>query len=189
MFAQTLALICGIAAALGIASGTALLIVPRRALREGTGLRRWLLEADLIALLDRRQTIERSLYRHHRAFGAAVIAGAVAWLAALWAWHDHLPLTGVLTGVLGAWGAKAVILITWALAVFTLGIGVFLLIRPSALKGFETAVNRWIEPFSLSTKATVPAETDINRLILRAPRFSGLLLLAAGLACLLAFAG
>jgi hypothetical protein len=80
-------------------------------------------------------------------------------------------------------------LTSWALALFALGIGVFLLVRPSALKGLETAANRWIEPFPSSTKATVPAETGINRLILRAPRFSGLLLLAAGLACLLAFAG
>jgi hypothetical protein len=143
---------------------------------------------DLVALLDRRRTIERSLYRHHYGFGAAVIVGAVASLVTLWELRDQPLVTGVLPEILGAWGAEAVIVASWALTVFALGIGVFLLIRPSALKGFETAANRWMEPFPSSTKATVPAESGINRLILRAPRFTGLLLLAAGLGCLLALA-
>ena len=189
MSAQTLAAICGIAGALAVAAGAALLIVAGRTQRERTALRRWLLEIDLIALLDRRQTIERPLYRHHRGLGAGVIVGAVASLVALWELHDHPLLTGVLPAMLGIWGVEAVILTIWALALFALGIGVFLLIRPSALKGFETAANRWIEPFPSPPKDRVPAETGINRLILRAPRFAGLLLLAAGLGCLLAFAG
>jgi hypothetical protein len=186
---QTLAEICGIAGALGIFAGAGLLIAGGRTLREGTWLRRWLLEIDLIALLDRRRSIERPLYRHHRAFGAVVLAGAIASLATLWELHDYPLLTGVLPAMLGIWGVEAVILTSWAFAVFALCIGGFLLARPSALKGFETAANRWIESFPSSTKAAVPAETSINRLILRAPRFTGLLLLAAGLVCLLAFAG
>ena len=189
MSAQTLAVICGIAGALGVAAGAGLLIVPGRTLRGRTALRRWLLEIDLIALLDRRQAIERPLYRHHYAFGAAVIVGAVASLVTLWNLRDYRLVTGLLPEFLGAGGVGAVILTSWALAVFALGIGLFLLIRPSALKEFETAANRWIEPFPSSTKDTVPTETGINRLILRAPRFTALLLLAAGLACLLAFAG
>ena len=187
MTAQTLAAICGVAGALGVAAG-ALLIVPRRPLRERTALRRWFFEIDLIALLDRRRTIERSLYRHHRAFGAAVMAGAFASLATLWQLHDHSLVTDALPGFLGAWGAGAVIVASWASAVFAFCIGVFLLIRPSALKGFETPANRWIGPFASSPNAAVPAERGINRLILRAPRLTGLLLLAAGLGCLLAYA-
>jgi hypothetical protein len=183
MSAQILAAICGIAGALALAAGAGLLIVAAGARRERTWLRRWLLEIDLMTLLDRRQSIERPLYRHHSAFGAAVIAGAIASLATLWGLHDHPLLTGVLSGILGAWGVRAVILTSWALAVFALCIGVFVLIRPSALKGFETAANRWIE--------SSPADGNdfITRLVLRAPRLTGLLLLAAGLGCLLAVAG
>jgi hypothetical protein len=185
MSAQTLAVIYGIAGALGVAAGAGLLIVGRTP-RERTALRRWLLEIDLIALLDRRQSIERALYRHHRAFGAAVIVGAAALLVPLWELHNHPLVAGVLPGILGDWGVRAVILTSWALAVFALGIGVFLLIRPSALKGFETKANRWIEPFPSSAKTTVPADTGINRLILRAPRLIGLLLLMAGFGCWIA---
>jgi hypothetical protein len=185
---QTLAAICGIAGALGLVAGAGMLIVLGRTQHERAALRRWLFEIDLVALLDRRQSIERPLYRHHRAFGAATTAGAVASLATLWELRDH-PLVGeLLTEILGARGDEAVIVTSWALAVFALGIGVFLLIRPSALKRFETEANRWIEPFPSSHKDTVPTETGINRLILRAPRFTALLLFAAGMACLLAFA-
>ncbi len=189
MSVQTLAVICGAAGALGVAAGVALLIVAGRTPRERTWLRRWLLEIDLLALLDRRRSIERPLYRHHYAFGAAVIVGAVASLATLWELHNDPLVTGVLPGVLGAWGAGAAILVSWALAAFALGIGVLLLVRPSALKGFETAANRWIELFPSAGKPGGPAgEAFIPRLVLRAPRLAALLLLAAGIACLLAFA-
>ena len=189
MALQILAAFCGIAGALGVAAGAGLLIVPERALRECTGLRRWLFEIDLVALLDRRKTIERALYRHHYAFGAAVIVGAVAWLVTLWGLRDQPLVTGLLPGILGAWGAGAVILTSWGLAVFALGIGVFLLVRPSALKGFETASNRWIESFPSAGKSGGTAgEEFITRLVLQAPRLTALLLLAAGIACLLALA-
>jgi len=188
MSAYTLTIFCGVAGALALAAGAGLLIVPGRTLRERTWLRRWLLENDLIALLDRRQSIERPLYRHHRGFGTAVMAGAIASFVALWALPGQPLVTGVLTGALGAWGAEAVIVTSWALALFALVIGVFLLIRPSALKGIETTANRWIEPFSSPRRAAVPLDTGINRLIMCAPRFTGLLFLVAGLGCLLAFA-
>ena len=189
MSAHTLTAICGIAGVLGLAAGAGLLIMAGRAQYERTSLWRWLLEIDLIALLDRRHSIERPIYRHHRAIGATVIAGAVASLVTLSEFSNHPWVTGLLQGILGIWGAWAVILTSWALAVFTLGIGVFLLIRPSALKRIETAANRWIKPFPSSTKTIVRAERSINGLILRAPRFTGLLLIAASLACLLALRG
>lgn len=63
MSAQTLTAISGIAEALGLAAGAGLLTVTGRTPRERTWLRRWLLEIDLVALLDRRRSIERPLYR------------------------------------------------------------------------------------------------------------------------------
>lgn len=189
MSTQILAGICGIAGAIGVVTGAGLLIVPDRALRQGTRLRRWLFEVDLVALLDRRLVIERTLYRHHYAFGAAVIGGAAALLVTLWELGDHPLVTGVSPRILGAWGVWAVVLTSRALAVFALGIGVFLLIRPSALKRFETAANNWIEPFPSGGKPGGSAgKAFITRLVLRAPRLTALLLLAAGIACLLALA-
>ena len=179
MSAQALSVISGIAGVLGVAVGALLLIVPVRVLRERTALRRWFLEINLAALLDQRHTIERPLYRHHYAFGAIVIAGAIASLVTLWKFRDHPLVTSVLLGSLGTWGFEAVILTSWVLAVFALGIGAFLLVRPSALKRFETAANRWIEPFPSA------GEIFITHFVLCAPRITALLLLAAGIASLL----
>jgi len=154
-----------------------LLLLAPGALREGSRWRRWMLDVDLAALLDARRAIERPLYRHHRVFGAAVIAGALAWFATLWALRDRLPVPGEFAGTMTLAGCT--------LAAFALCIGVFLVIRPSALKGLEAAANRWIEPFPSGGRRDAPTGyyEFIRRVVLRAPRFTGLLLLTAGLGC------
>ena len=177
MSAQALSVISGIAGVLGVAVGALLLIVPVRVLRERTALRRWFLEINLAALLDQRHTIERPLYRHHYAFGAIVIAGAIAWLVTLWEVRGHTLVTRMLPEILGAWGTEAVILASWVFAAFALCMGALLLIRPSAIKPFETAANRWFEPLPSTEGALIVG------LILRAPRLIAVLLLAAGIAC------
>ncbi|HEV8096690.1 MAG TPA: hypothetical protein VGP71_13235, partial [Burkholderiales bacterium] len=78
--AQTLRVVCQIAGVLGVAGGLGLLIVPRPMLREGTRLWRWVFEIDLIQLLNSRRWIERPVYRHHKAFGATVIAATLTFL-------------------------------------------------------------------------------------------------------------
>ena len=185
MSLEALRVICLVAGVLGVVTGAGLVISPGGALGEGSRWRRWLLEIDLVALLDRRRSIERPLYRHHRAFGAGVVAGTVAWLVALWGLSDHPALVSALTGTLGAWGARVLILTLWAFAAFALGIGLFVLIRPSAIKGLEAAANRWLEPFRTASRPGDAAWVEfIGWWVLRAPRLSGVLLLAAGLGCL-----
>jgi hypothetical protein len=174
-----------IAGVLDVAVGAVLLLAPG-VLRAGGRGRRWLLELDLIALLDSRLTIERPLYRHHRVFGAVVIAGALSCFAVLWALQRQSALAGALFGSAGTWGGWAAILAAWALAAFALGIGVFALIRPSALKKIEAAANRWIEPIPSTGRPEAPAGYGvISRFVLRMPRLTGLLLLASGLGCIL----
>src|SRR4051812_32957639 len=116
MFAHALTVFCGIAGAVALAAGVGLLIVPGRMLHERTW--RWLFENDLIAVLDQRRAIERRIYRHHYASGAAVITGAVALLSILWRLREHRLVTNTLPGILGDYGARAVIVTSWALAVF-----------------------------------------------------------------------
>ena len=149
--------------------------MPERIPRAPGHLRQWLLEHDLAAPLNRYQRIERPLYRHHRIFGTAVIAGACILLASLGKLHIHLFATGASTPLPGV---RLAMLAGWVLAIMTLVIGITIAIRPSALKRFEAVSNRWIEPFS------APADNGINRLIRRFPKRIGMLLLAAGIACL-----
>ena len=107
-------------------------------------------------------------------------------LVTLWTLHDHPLVTARLTVLLGASGVEAVMLVSSLLGVFALGIGLFLLIRPSILKRFEAEANRWIEPFPSRTKDKLRTDAGATRLIMRAPRIAALLLLAAGMGCLLA---
>ena len=176
-----------IAGVFGIAAGAGLLAVPRQMLLERTLFRRWLFEINFSALLNRKQSIERPLYRHHRIFGATVTIGAMISLMPLFWLYVHPLAKDTLTHTLGIWGARAVILSAWALVFFVLAVGLFLLIRPSALKGFEAASNRWIEPFPSGRNSAAIDATGISRLVLHAPRLAGLILLAAGLGCLLAY--
>jgi len=188
MSLEALRAISLVAGVLGVVTGTALTVSPGRLLRPGGRGRRWLIETDLVALLDRRRSIERPLYRHHRAFGAAVIVAAGASLAVLWRFGAYPAVLKAFAGVLGAWGAFALVFTAWVSAVFALGIGIFLLVRPSALKGLETVANRWFDPLSHAWQAGNSDGYDfIGRWVQRSPRVVGLLLFVAGLLCLDAF--
>ena len=173
---------------LGIVAGAVLLVIPLQMLSKNTYFRRWLFEYSIFAFLNRYHAIEKLAYRNHRAIGAIMTIGAVIMLTPLLGLYDHPSLTLSMTRSLGFWGAHAVILGSWMLSIFALIIGCFLLIRPSALKRFEMAANRWIEIFPPTPSSWKLAERGINRLVLRAPRPIGLMLLLLGLGCLLASA-
>lgn len=171
-----------LAGALGVLAGLALLFAPRGALREPTRFRRWLLEFDCAALLDRRRTIERFSYRHHRTLGVLVIAGALASIAVLGRFGAQA--VPALAPVLGKSGVVALSIAAWTSVLFAFFIGLFLLIRPSALKWLEAAANRWIDPFPEKVGEGIRASYDIvGRSVQRFPKLVGLLLFTAGLLC------
>ena len=167
----------------GILLGVGFLLIPERIFKEQSQWRQWLLERDMAALLNRYQRIEKPLYRHHRLVGAALTAGALT-LLTLIGKFSHLYATSAWGQILGV---RLAILFAWALGLMALIIGIFLLVRPSALKGVETLANRWVTPFPSSMR-TNSSPGKVNPLILRFPRRAGILLLLAGTACLLLIA-
>lgn len=121
-------------------------------------------------MLERPWRAERMIYRHHRAFGGGIVAGALVLLAVLTRYH------GISFETL-SWpssrGAQLVLLVriaAWSFACLALPIGMIVAIRPSVLKAIEVKANRWVEP---SPSA------------LHGPGQFGTLLLVAGIACLL----
>ena len=128
----------------------------------GVGL---LQDRKLWEVFERQQRVERFIYRHHRLFGGIIVAGAMVVLVFLVAGHG---LAGTVAWRSSSAGQMALMAV-WALAAFALIIGIFIGIRPSALKGFEAIANRWIQLF--------PAIPLTSRQI-------GVLLLIAGIACL-----
>jgi hypothetical protein len=121
------------------------------------------------------------VYRHHKAFGATVIAATLTFLVvSLRELYSDPRLIHWMSERLGSAGARVAIVTVGALAVILLVFGVFLLVRPSALKGVESVANRWIAP------PPFPREEFVNRIVLRMPRLTALLLLASGTICLYA---
>ena len=178
--------LAGLAGVLGVVTGTLLLVTPRGLLRSSPYLWHWLCEADIIDFLNTRRAIEKPVYRHHRSVGVALIAGAILWMWLL----SHLDADEHLLFFAQRWlgqpGSYALVLAGWGLALLALIIGLFLLVRPSAMKAVETIANRWIEPFPHRAPAS---PNSLARFVLRTPRFAGLLLLAAGVACFVTAAG
>ena len=170
----------------GIVAGAALMIMPRKFLVESTQLRWWLFEYSITAFLNRYHAIEKLAYRHHRPIGAVMTIGAVIMLTPLLGLYNHPEAILALISSLGFTGTHALILASWMLSIFALVIGILLFIRPSALKDFEMAANRWIELFPHTPSSSKLADRVINQLVLRAPRLVGLLLFLLGWICLLA---
>lgn len=120
-------------------------------------------------LLERPWRVERFIYRHHLAFGGAVVAGALIFLILLFRYHS-IDLRNF------SWpashGALLMLLVrsaAWVFAGLALLIGVIVAVRPSALKGIEQKANRWVGPS--------PPTFFQHRNV-------GILLLVAGIACL-----
>ena len=180
---QAMLLISGV---LGISAGLALLLMPRQLLAESTWLRGWLFEYSVSAFFNRYHAVEKLAYRHHRPIGVVMTIGAIIMLTPLLGLYDHPEVILAMNRTLGFLGTYAVILASWMLSIFALIIGLFLFLRPSALKDFEMAANRWIELFPHTPSSYTLADRGINRLVLRAPRLIGLLLLMLGSGCLLA---
>ncbi|MDP1527200.1 MAG: hypothetical protein Q8M20_15445 [Rhodocyclaceae bacterium] len=91
--------------------------------------------------------VDRFVYRHHRLFGALILLGASIFLALLATHHtaifkaDPWLLKGLPLAVVLLQAAA------WLFAVFSMLIGLFVLVRPSALKPLEAKANHWVEPF------------------------------------------
>ena len=173
----------GLAGVLGVLAGVLLLSMPGRLMRDTSNLRHWLYEADVLGFLNVRRAIEKPVYRHHRFFGTALTGAAAIWMWLLYRLEAHFHFQSFLQRLLGQPGSYTLIAVCWILAFFALAIGLFLFVRPSAMKPFEAVANRWIEPFPLSASSEAGG---LAKAVFRAHRLTGVLLLAAGIECLIA---
>lgn len=171
----------GLVGFVAILAAVALIFSSRPSPGTRSRLRQLLLEADITTLLDRRFTIERRVYRRHRIFGVFVVVGAFAGLGLIWAIRARQTSVVTLLNALGPFGLRVVALAGAVLGLMVLLAGAVLFLRPSALKGVEAHANRWFDPVAASTSSA-----SVGRLVARAPRTTGLFLLAAGVVCLAA---
>ena len=137
-----------------------------------------LMKNNLLEVFERPRRVERFIYRHHRLFGGAIAAAALLLLVFMGVDPYRMVETNVWRF---APGAQATLIAVYGLIVFALIIGIYVGIRPSALKGVEALANRWIEPFPKDVSGVAPL--NVRRNFIR-----GMLLLLTGLSCLVAAA-
>ncbi len=147
-------------------------------------INRWVSTRQAARWLETPRPIERFFYRRHKLFGVLLIMGAAF---ALYYLGFHYDAARMFAAFALPWTGPGVEVITTALTGFLLFgngmvllIGVIVLLRPSLLKGVETASNRWVstgEAFdSLDSRSDFPDEVIAHR-----PRLAGAVLLVAGL--------
>jgi len=159
--------------------------------------------ARLQAVLDRRYSArrtlkpleiprsgERTFYRHHRWWGAAITLGALIYFAVYFFDYNHAAAIAALSRYLhpqvAGWLADSGAAMLTIGNGFALLIGLAVLFRPSLLKHLETGANRWLS----SRQALRPMETDHtgpDRLAAAHPRLTGLLVSLGSLFVLVSF--
>jgi len=180
------ALMAGLLLALCV--GVLLLARPRVLFALNASLSRWIDTGPVFGKLDQPHHIERFLYRHHRALGIMIVAGAGF---VLWRWafayerSEFLAALGTRFVASGLdWMPAALETALVALHGAILLVGILVIFRPSLLKTFERTANRWQQG-----PATTPLDTvipGVDTAVESHPRVSGLLLVLAACWCLLA---
>ncbi|MGE0080561.1 MAG: hypothetical protein AB7U81_04630 [Thiohalomonadaceae bacterium] len=153
-------------------AGLGLLLAPRAmarivTARPGNGL--W-------SRLDKAYRIERFFYRHHRPFGALLLAGSAYTL------YQFAASATLLDRAYAAWGpvgeAVAIVLVSGNL--LAVALGAVVLLRPSLLRTPERLSNQWVQPPGIGI--------DAGALVTRHPRLIGALVFGGAIYALAQFA-
>jgi hypothetical protein len=189
-WAQGLLAVLLLGLTLALIVGVLLLARPQALFALNARLSRWIDTGSTFRMLDRPHHLERFFYRHHRAVGAMVVAGAGY---VLWSWGFAYDRADVLA-ILGRswvtagldWVPAALEVAVVALHGAILAVGLLVFFRPSLLKGLERTANRWQDG-----PATTPLDSVVGNLdgaFEGHPRISGLVLVVSAFWCLLALA-
>jgi len=170
----------------GLFVGAALVLRPAWLLYASRHANRWIAMPSITNLLDQVVKVDRWFYRHHQASGISLLAGAVLLIYFFTARFDKLSLLAGLSRKLPISPELTEVLLDTAVfsillgAAATLIISLFLLIRPSMLRGFEQNANQWIsmnsalKPFELS-------RVGFDEYVFQNVQMTGVLLLFASL--------
>lgn len=170
----------------GMVVGASLLLRPQGLLRLSQGLNRWVSTRHLDRSLERTVDLDSWFHRYRRSGSAVMLAGA---LYILYFFSISMNRADTLGGMVRYYrlpvpllGGLLDALVLSALlgALFAAAVSAFLLLRPSLLRDFEQAANRWVS----LRRALKPAEVQRNGLddyVYRHGRGAGILLLLASL--------
>jgi hypothetical protein len=181
---QSLAIFLLVGALAGILLGLLLILKPQWVSTFNRAANRWISMRRLNQVLDRSVSVEHWFYRHHRPAGMIVMLGAVymfVYFGLLFDQAAAIPRLGsqvpaqLLEGLLDALVLGALV---GAVAAF-MG-GVFLWLRPGALRNIEARANRWVSSRRATKPLDVPRD-QVDRFVMSHARRMGWLLLLGSL--------
>lgn len=132
---------CGVSLAIGVG----MLVCPDAVWGMNRQYSRSLPTDKLVAVLETPRKIERNIYRHHRLVGTLEVSAAVYILVALWSGKASSALqilAGSVPVPVSEWLMGSLVFVLTVCSLFAGVIGIFLVVRPSRLKGFESWMNQ-----------------------------------------------
>ena len=177
---RDLAIFLLICAPLGAATSLLLIVKPQLLEHVNRMANHWVSGRRWNQFLDQSISIEHWFYRHHQAFGAAVMLGAAYTFVYFGIMFDRsyalqhsnwkIPIR-LLEGLL-----DALVLSSLTGAVVAFMVGMFLCLRPSLLRGIEAEANQWVSSRQAIKMLEVPRD-QVDRFVTRHARRVGWLLL------------
>lgn len=170
----------------GLAVGVALVLRPDWLLHASKVGGIWIATRKVTSVLERVFKIDYWLYRHHRAGGALLLVGAIFLMYFFTARFDKLPILMSFSIRYAFPPAFTEVLVDSAVfsmllgAAFALIVSLFLLIRPSLLKGFEQGANQWVS-LRRAIKPLERLRNDMDEYTFQNAQMTGVLLLVASL--------
>jgi hypothetical protein len=137
--------------------------------------------------LDIPRNVDRVFYRHHKAYGAIVVALAVFLLYVL-VFEGTIEWRALFAKEyreIGAIVVETARIVLWLASIFALIVGTVVFVRPSALKDLERTANRWVTP----RRYTYLLEREYSGLdgcLSRYPRAWGTVVAALSVVCIIA---
>ena len=128
--------------------GLWIMVKPQSFLKAGHSLSKWVTTDEYFACLDKPRYQERVIYRHHRAAGGIICAGALFTSYMLAFRLEPAMMAASLPPVGDAywseWFYGTAYYLLLAANAFAVAVGAVIFLRPSKLKGIEKVLNRWI---------------------------------------------
>lgn len=183
---RALLLFLMVGSAAGLLTGMALIIRPEWVVRLGLNVNRWFSTRWLERTLDKSFKVDRYFYRHSRPVGAVLLAGAIY---LIYFCTRGINNPGITLGLSRKFAVPPVLMevlldsvfYAWiAASALALIISLFLLIRPSMLRGFEQGANRWFS----SRRSLKPFEiprSGVDEYVLQHAQRAGVLLVLGSL--------
>lgn len=190
---RTLLLFLMLGSIVGLLTGAVLIMRPDWMLRLSKYTNRWVSTRQLNRKLERTVKLDRWFYRHHQASGSLTLAGAL-WIIGFFTIAFDKPRSlavlsknAVIPPALMQWLLDALVVASLTGAVFAVIISLFLLLRPSLLRGFEQGANQWLS-LRRALKPLEISRSGVDEYVLGHFRLIGILLLFGSLYTLVMFA-